>query len=1320
MFLFFFWQKGVSQSQEIEATRANSKQVTFRYLNNENGLSQNSVLSIAQDSTGYLWVATRSGLNRYDGNSFKYYNKQFDAFDTKEGNEKILGKVFVNRQDELWIISAGGKLEKYQKEQDTFVSIKALDSVVNLFQDSHSNMYFSKYNGALVSINFKTKDTTKVFQLPHKGFIQNMIQVHEDSLYLSPSNKLYSYHVKTHEYKELVNNYSTKNYTFVQSKKGDVWLGTLGDGLYYKTSTSNSFLPATEINNKLPSDLYILSLYVDKYERLWVCTLKEGIFLLDLRLNTIEKLKFQKGNLYALSDNEILDIYEDSNGVIWLGTNVSGLAYYDEYLSKFNVLTSNQTPEGIHLETVLAVATDYNENIFIGTTNGLTIFNTTTKAFKQITDKNTLLPNNAVSALLYLDGKLWIGNSRLNGVLGGLSILDASGKIIKQPVTFNNNEKVQFINRIFLDSKNQIWISTGYGLAKLDTKNWNAEALPYKNKNAPLITSKIVRCIIEDEKENLWVATPYNEVYMVDLNANKTQLITNTFQNIKCIQFDPENKDVLWIGTNGNGLFRYNIKTKNSENFSLENGFPDNVIYGILPDENNNLWLSSNRGIIKFSYTDVDTFKVENFGTNDGLQGLEFNTNAYFKDKNGVLYFGGLKGINWFKPEHLTKNPYLPKTIISTISVLDTEIDAAQESSFDSNKNTISFRFQSLNFSKPNGNTFKYRLLNHHDTWHNAGTNNEVRYVNLPPNTYTFQVISGNYDGVWNPEPASYTFTILKPWYATNLAKISYVLLFILIAVLLYRYLKWRWQVKNQLQLEHQETQRLKKLDAFKTKLYTNISHEFRTPLTLISGPIENQLAKPNLSKQDQDELSLIKRSAIRLLNLVNQMLDLSKLESGNLKLAVLKDNLPLLLKQLVKSFEFKAAKKHIVFTNTITPIKEAWFDREVIEKIVTNLLSNAVKYTPEYGKIHFESKVQEGQVIISVVNTGNTLTDQDLTKLFKRYYQTSKNNDGVGIGLSLVKELTLLCHGNIVAHTFNDEIQFTVTLPIARAFFNANEISEEISTNKKELDLRDEPEKRNLNNTTTNNKPLMLIVEDDEDIQLFVKSIFKNSYKVKQAYNGEVGVKSALKYIPDIIISDVMMPKVDGIALCNTLKFDERTSHIPIILLTAKSGHENEMQGLKTGADDYITKPFNTKRLQLKVDKLIENRRQLQKYFSKTLSINPELAITSTEADFLKRLQAVLNKHITNSEFNSEAFSKHMQISRAQLHRKLKAITNMTTSEFIRSQRLKLAKELLQKSDATISEIAYQVGFNTPSYFIKCFKEIYHCTPNEFQSKAL
>lgn len=547
---------------------------------------------------------------------------------------------------------------------------------------------------------------------------------------------------------------------------------------------------------------------------------------------------------------------------------------------------------------------------------------------------------------------------------------------------------------------------------------------------------------------------------------------------------------------------------------------------------------------------------------------------------------------------------------------------------------------------------------------------------------------------------------------------LCYALLVLGISVWVYRYLKWRWHVKMQLQFEHQETERLKKLDEFKTKLYTNISHEFRTPLTLITGPIEKQLSKPELTEKDKKELQMVQNNSKRLLNLVNQMLDLSKLETGHFKLAVKQDDLGVLLIQLAETFQYKAKQNHIDFKYKIQELKQVWFDRDIMEKIVSNLLSNAVKYTPSSGNILFEATQNNGQLIMSFINNGNTIPNEQLEKLFQRYYQNQKSTDGVGIGLSLVKELAILSHGNIVAHTVDgDDIQFTVTLPIERSFYNSSEIKEEDVATVSDNGVNSIGELI-FETSKSNNQPLLLIAEDEKDINNFVASIFKKDFKIKQVFDGEVGVNFALEQIPDIVITDVMMPKCNGIELCDRLKQNAKTSHIPIIMLTAKTGETNEIEGFKSGADAYITKPFNTEKLELIVKKQLELREKLKQHYGKTLSVAPYLETNSVENQFLEKLKTVLDKNITNPEFNSSSFCEEMQMSRTQMHRKLNALFGVSTSEFIRTQRLKLAKELLKKSGATIAEIAYQVGFNTPSYFNKCFKGKFGCTPNEYAVK--
>ena len=1281
------------------------KPISFRHLTIEEGLSQNTILSIAQDSIGYLWFATQNGLNKYNGKSFTHYNKQFQNI--TRPNYSRLGKVYVDKQNQLWIVSNTGELERYHPKTDSFSAIKTTFSVSTIFQDKSLNLYLGTYNNGIYKIDAKTKDTLQILKEQDTKLTSYHFLEVEDKVYAATSQGVL----------ELRNN-STYNSLKLPSLKGTqastlevdasktIWLGTYGYGLYYKKQDELGFSKFTSLDDfNLPENLNIEDLLIDSQDRLWLATYGSGLYVIDFKLKVIQQYKSQKSNPFAVHYNDILCLFEDSTGNNWLGTDGAGASYFDKHLVKFNLLTNNQLPDDVTVEVIRSITTDKDKNIWLGTSGqGLTFIDLNEGNHITYTTENSKISSNRVVSLANINNEIWIGHQD-----SGLEIRNASGEYQVFPVIENST-----IWNILPDNKNEVWLATENSGVILFSKTKGI--LKQFNISNSKLASNNIRVIIKSNPHTLWLGTSSDGLFKLDINTNEVTKINAVNGGVKSLYYKGK---VLWIGTNGNGLKRLDLATSKVNTFTKEDGLPNEVVYSILPDTENNLWLSTNYGLCKFKLNTEGTVSVENFTNLNGLQGLEFNTGAYFKGNNGVLYFGGLEGVNWFEPQSITKNTIEPQTVITGVDVFNKPVDFSESLELHSDKNTITFTYSGLHFSQPERNLYKYKLENNDAIWTEAGNKNIAHYTNLPPNDYTFQVYSSNYDGAWDKTPANYSFTILKPWYATNFAKFMYLLLIGFSFYFIYAYLKFRWEIKTQLQLEHAETERLTKLDEFKTKLYTNISHEFRTPLTLISGPIDRQLSKPNISKEDEIEFSLIQRNSKRLLNLVNQLLDLSKLESGSLKLNVTKGDLNILLKQICAAFEFKAEAKNIQFICKITPIGEAWYDKDVIEKIATNLLANAIKYTPENGSVSFETALQDGQVVITVVNNGNTISDKQLGRLFQRFYQANKNSDGAGIGLSLVKELCILSHGNIVAHTMNDDdIQFTITLPIEKSYYNQSEIVFEETFPSQ---VNDDPNVEILNEEliedhSSQETPVLLIIEDDKDVRQFVKSIFENEYIVLEANNGEKGIVKAISYIPDLIISDIMMPVTDGIAVCNILKEDERTSHIPIILLTAKVGEENEITGLKTGADDYITKPFNSEKLKIRVEKLIQLRRQLQQRYSNELEINPkDIAISSVDQQFLERLQEVLDDSITNSSFNTEEFGDKMLMSRMQLHRKLKALTGLSSSEFLRSQRLKIAIKLLNESDYTVSEIAYEVGFNTPSYFIKCFKEKFKCTPKEY-----
>ncbi|MCK0158560.1 helix-turn-helix domain-containing protein [Cellulophaga sp. F20128] len=1288
LFCFIVLSSFLAKAQES----ANEKPFSFNRLTINDGLSQNSVISIAQDSIGHLWLATQDGLNKYNGKSFTYYDKQFE--DITRPTFSKLGKIYVDKEKQLWIISSSGKLERYHLKSDTFLPIKTFNNVSTIFQDSNLNMYVGTYDNGLYRIDATSKDTLQLFRAKDKEkTVYDFIETNS-SLIVVTSSSIFEFD-HTHSYNPLrITNRNNANFsTLERDKNNTIWLGTFGKGLYYKPENESSFVKYQ--HDGLPEDLSIQDLLIDKNNRLWIATYGNGAYVVDLQNNTLANYKADKNNPFALQYNDLLCLYEDVTGIIWLGSDGAGANYFDTHLIKFNVITNNQIPKNVNVDVVRSISTDHTNNLWIGTSGkGLTRINFKTNDFKTFTTKNSSLSSNRIISLLHNTNKLWIGHQGF-----GLNILDNSGNF----QTFSEISDLT-IWRIIKENDHQSWLCTEqngvilFDLAKGVIKQYNTN-------NSSLQTNDI-KTLTKGEKDILWLGTEDNGLYKLNTKTDAVTKIETINEKIKSLYY---NNHILWIGTNGKGLEKYNTTNNSIQIFTKAHGLPNNVIYGILPGNQEDLWLSTNFGISKFS---PQNNHVENYSKYDGLQAPEFNTGAYHKDSHGNLYFGGLEGLNWFNPNQLTFNPIAPKTIITNFEVYATEQPLIPNKAFKFNENTVTFTFSSLHYSQPARNQYKYQLVNYNSNWVDAGNTNRVRYTNLPPSDYTFNVISSNYDGVWNNTPATYSFTIKQPWYLSTVAIIAYVLLFLTSISLIYTYLKWRWHMKMQLQYELKEVERLKQLDAFKTNFYTNVSHEFKTPLTLIKGPLENQLKNPKISNEDRNELALAQRNSNRLLNLVNQLLDLSLLETGNLNLSIKKDNLNVLLKQLLTAFKYKSEEKNITFSFKIQQMTEAWYDKDVMEKIVTNLLSNAVKYTPENGKIHFESTVKQGQIIITILNNGCVLSNDKIGKLFQRYYRDETTKEGSGIGLSLVKELTILNHGTIVAHKMNDDdIQFIVTLPIERSYFNASEILED------SLIMQDVDEVVTTENETTNNGqlPVLLIVEDDKELRYFIKSIFKSHYQIHEAINGAQGIIKAKKIIPNLIISDIMMPITDGIALCNSLKHNELTSHIPIILLTAKSGNKNEITGLKTGADAYLTKPFSTEKLKLQVRKLIESRELLRKHFSKDFTINPHFETSTTEVQFLNRLKTVMDGNIINSTFTSEEFATEMHMSRTQLHRKLKAIVGMSSSEFIRTQRLLLATQWLEKSDASISEIAYAVGFNTPSYFIKCFKETYKCTPAEY-----
>lgn len=1298
-------------------------ELSFRQLSVNDGLSQNSVVSVTQDADGFLWIATQEGLNRFDGRDFKVYNKKFA--DITQESHLQLGKVVADSKNRIWIIPESSVPELFDPIREEFFPIKGINAANSLHEDLNSDIWIGTFSGQLFKWNENIQSPEMVWTDPAREIL-DISDFDTQQLLLTFNDGVVLLNIQN----QVITDFQLPNNKNIYSSaaadtEGNIWIGTLNAGIWLIPKGAKSIKPIHEFFADLPEGIeeqMILDIMIDTKERIWVATYGKGVLTLNIKDGTSQNYVYQKQNPRSVHYNDILCLFEDYTGTLWFGTDGAGLSFHDTYLEKFNFFHNQQVPEHINIDVVRSLYVDEMGKIWIGTSGkGLTSFDPKTKTWKTLSStrkSSRNISSDRVMSLMGDDkGKLWIGYQE-----EGLSIMDLeSGNFTH----YNSESSISLpsntIWKIFKDSEERFWLATrNDGLIQFDPQKGVIRQFTHDHNDPKSIPGNNIRTIEEGRKGHLWIGTENQGIADFNIDSGKFQPLSHQQDNpnslssnsIKSLYFDGEN--TLWIGTNGSGINALNIDNGDLTRISTIDGLANDVIYGILPDAAQNLWLSSNKGITKITLqpSTFPAYTITNYTNYDGLA-TEFNTGAYFKNKDGSLYFGSLEGFYWFNSEDISLNEIPPKTAITGIFAFDQEIAISGDIKLNHNQNTLTINMASLVFSSPDKNEFQYKLENHDENWIQSGNNHQARYTNLSPGLYNFLVKSSNYDGIWSETPVSVQLTILPPWYLSIWAKVAYLLFFILAVIWIYQYLKWRWQTKILIRMKEEEAERLMEIDQFKTNFFTNISHEFRTPLTLISGPVERLMSQSE-NPVFKSQLNLIKQNSKRLLNLVDQLLEVSKIKTGKLQLRIQKGNLGLLLQSIVSNFFYFASEKEIRIRTDIPLMTEVWFDPDKIEKILGNLLQNAIKYGKPGTEVLVKSRIHEKQLQLTVSNHSLVkYTKEEISRLFDKFYKPDTKIEGFGIGLPLVKDLVELHKGKIDLHLEEkDFFVVNITIPVEKYSFRPEQVIEEEAYEEAQKPIGHEF-------TVGEDAPLVLVVEDNYKVRSFIIGELKPYYKIIEAENGREGLFIALKKIPDLIISDVMMPEMDGIELCQKLKTDEKTSHIPIILLTAKSEEENILKGLEVGADDYILKPFGIKQLLVRIQKLIELRRELRIRYSGKTSIAPnEIAITSTDEKFLEKIQNIVDEDLGDSNFSVDEFCKKLGMSRMQLHRKLTALTGLSTSAFIRDQRLRLALQRLEKSGDSISEIAYAVGFSSPSYFIKCFKETYQMTPNEYLAK--
>lgn len=1324
-----------------------SQKLTFNHLTVEQGLSQNTVLSIAQDARGFMWMGTRHGLNRFDGHSFIIYKN--NPADSNSLSNNYINVLLCDSKKNLWIGTEKG-LNRLDAETNTFIHIslpflnKSRPGVISsLYEEKDGTLWIGAEGNLFKSLpgkstfelvrpvndpDFFKGSSIKCTYNDSAGYI--WVATTNGLVRLQKTNNGYTakkYNTKPGDATSLSDNYST---AVKEDKFGNLWIGTInGLNLFNKTSeTFRRFYAgnaSTVINNN------IRTLLNDKEGNLWIGT-QEGISIMNPVTQACSSYQNNADDEKSLSQNSVHSIFEDKNGSVWVGTFFGGVNISYKYRTGFTVWRNSSASSGISNNVVSSIITDSKNNLWVGTEGGgLNHIDRTTgivKTYKHASGNAASIGSNLVKTLyIDRDKNLWIGTHG-----GGLNLFDASSQNF-QSFFINeteNSRKQSEIVSIMEDSENNFWVGKHPGVYVFNRKGTALTTAVYQTYLQKLASASI-SYLLEDRKRTIWIGT-LNGLYRFNLNNKKLQTIEiatgNPVTNINCLKED-RNGDI-WIGIHYGGLAKYDTRTNAITYYGIKDGLPNDNVLGIVEDNEGQLWLSTSNGLVKFIPSERS---FHTYTASDGLAGNEFNYNAFYKSPAGELFFGGIKGFTGFYPADITSNKDVAPLVFTGLKIFNNKVEIGDsykllkkdisftdKLQFGYNQHTFTIEFAVLNYIKSSKNKYAYKLEGASNEWTEIAQP-FATFTNLAEGDYTLWVKGSNNDGVWGA-PVKMQINILPPFWKSWWAFLLYTIVLggILFFVIRYFYLQALLA-------------RDKELHQVKLNFFTNISHEIRTHLTLILTPVERMEKEQAHNNVLTQQLGNIKNNAERLLKLVSELMDFRKAETNHLKLFIEKHDLIAFLNPIYTSFEELSLAKNIsisfIHNNPSTIL---YFDKEQLEKVIYNLLTNAFKFTPNGGRILLNVDEQTEHVLIQVIDNGRGIAPEYIDKLFTNFFQVndhSKQNTGYGIGLALSKNITELHSGTLTVESKTDSNPetnrtcFTLTLLKGTDHFVKEQLSEQSTfiNETGEAGESDMVTVTDIESETSDKKTphTVLIVEDNTELRAIIKDTLQQHYKILEADNGLKGKEIATSEIPDIVVSDVMMPEMDGFDLCMHLKTDQNTSHIPVILLTAKTSQSDHVSGLTKGADLYLTKPFSTQVLELSVRNLLQARETLAKKYSKHVLLQPSnLVVTNTEEQFLHNLIAIIEEYMDKPEFGVDMLASKAAMSQSVLYKKLKALTEMSVNDFIKSIRLKRAAQLLAQKKLSVYEVCYMVGFNDRKYFSKEFKKQFNLTPTEFMQQ--
>lgn len=1316
----------------------------FRSISVDKGLSQSTVFAIVQDTLGFMWMATQDGLNRYDGETFTVYRPS--KGDKKSIQSNYIRSIYLDHKGLLWVGGNQG-VSRYDYASNNFQNYKLPRKpgewyISSVIQDADKLIWASSSAGELFCLDQNTEQFKQVnFDASAYGIKSvRHLALLKNTLLVGTDVGLFKMNMKSRKLTSF-NLGSAKpiNEVFIDDQV--LWVGTEGNGLIkYKLTTGdwqNYRHQVTTVNGSL-ADNDVRGISKDAQGNLWLGTFR-GLSILDPKTGIFQNYYHQASIPYTLSQNSVRFVYRDKQMGMWMGTFYGGINYYHQNDIKFNLLNQNTGRLSLNDQVVNLIKEDSKDNFWIGTNDkGLNYWDRKAGTIRYYTykesDPNSLSSNNIKSIAFDQSGKLLVGTHN-----AGLNYLDpATGKskVFRHVASDPKSITGDMVYALLKDHQNRIWVGTRTGLDQFNIADQSFSHI-YIDKAGKRLTSDELTYLLEDSKKRIWIGTTngVNLFYPENLLFDPFPGATLSNDVVSCIAED--HKKRIWVGTR-DGLNLFDENTRSFVTFNTRKDFLTGTIYGIQPDDDGYLWISTNKGLVKF---DPDTRKIQMFDNKDGLQNNQFNLYAFCKANDGMMLFGGINGISYFYPKTLDQAPLKLKVTFTGLEVfnktvvpddgygiLDQHIDQAAKLTFGHEFKQFSIFFNAFNYISPNRTKYQYKLEGFDADWQLTDNVPKASYTNLQPGKYVFHVKAIGPLGE-SSATKSLEIVVLPPWWNSNWFYLLVCLLGAGAGYIIYRVVSERIRTLHQLKLERMEREKVNSINQMKMDFFTNVSHEFRTPLTLILAPLEEIMNKPVTDKSLRRHHELMLLNAKRLYHLVDQLFEFKKTELGTKKLKVNRADMVSFIHEVYSSFITLSAKNKIKYTYNSTEARlPFYFDKDSIEKILFNLLSNAFKYTPEAGSITVELTRKNNDALIKVSDTGIGIDIQHQDRIFDRFYQVSgaEMNLGSGVGLAFTKRLVELHHGTITVESAPGKGSvFIVSIPLSDEQYDADEHSGspryELSVENDEQGnfVEDEAFENPITVDDGQEKEKLLVVDDNPEIVDYLKNYFSNIYQVSVAYDGKEALGLLDEEQVDLIICDVMMPELDGIHFCKKIKQNIRTCHIPVVLLTAKNETNHQIKGLEVGADDYVTKPFSIALLEAKLQNISRSRKRLKEYYSSSTEIIPEnIAFNTLDEDFLREAIAIIESHITESDFSVDKFSREIGMSRSNLYLKLKAITGESATDFIKRIRFKKAVELMESRQYTIAQVAYMSGFNSPSYFSTAFKQYYDCMPTEYLAK--